>query len=97
MTAKSPSRAVRSWLEFEEAERVAWSAPGVRKVNNHIVVSGDCDDNDLGKLWIGSGLPPSNAIARLENQEWQPIWFKVAQLLQITLLFYWTATEVLDL
>ena len=45
---------VRSWLEFEEAERVAWSAPGVRKVNNHIVVSGDCDDNDLGKLWIGN-------------------------------------------
>jgi osmotically-inducible protein OsmY len=29
---------VRSWLEREEAERVAWSAPGVTTVDNHIKV-----------------------------------------------------------
>jgi osmotically-inducible protein OsmY len=31
--------AVRSWIEREEAERVAWSAPGVTKVEDRILVS----------------------------------------------------------
>jgi osmotically-inducible protein OsmY len=30
---------VRSWVEREEAERVAWAAPGVTKVEDRIVVS----------------------------------------------------------
>jgi osmotically-inducible protein OsmY len=30
---------VRSWVEREEAERVAWSAPGVTRVEDRIVVS----------------------------------------------------------
>jgi osmotically-inducible protein OsmY len=30
---------VRSWIERQEAERVAWSAPGVTKVEDRIVVS----------------------------------------------------------
>lgn len=30
---------VRSWVERQEAERVAWLAPGVRKVEDHIIVS----------------------------------------------------------
>jgi osmotically-inducible protein OsmY len=30
---------VRSWIEREEAERTAWSAPGVTKVDDRIVVS----------------------------------------------------------
>ena len=30
---------VRSWIEREEAERVAWSAPGVIKVEDRIVVA----------------------------------------------------------
>lgn len=30
---------VRTWLEKEEAERVAWSAPGVASVDNRVVVA----------------------------------------------------------
>jgi osmotically-inducible protein OsmY len=30
---------VRSWIEREEAERVAWSAPGVTRVQDRIVVA----------------------------------------------------------
>lgn len=30
---------VRSWAERQEAERAAWQAPGVMKVNNQIIVS----------------------------------------------------------
>ena len=30
---------VRSWVEREEAERTAWSAPGVVRVEDRIVVS----------------------------------------------------------
>jgi osmotically-inducible protein OsmY len=30
---------VRSWIEREEIERVAWSAPGVTKIEDQIVVS----------------------------------------------------------
>jgi osmotically-inducible protein OsmY len=31
--------AVRSWIEREEAERVAWSAPGVTRVVDQIIVT----------------------------------------------------------
>jgi osmotically-inducible protein OsmY len=33
------SGTVRSWVERHEAERVAWSVPGVTKVEDHIVVA----------------------------------------------------------
>jgi osmotically-inducible protein OsmY len=33
------SGSVRSWAEYAEAERAAWAAPGVTKVNNQIVVA----------------------------------------------------------
>jgi osmotically-inducible protein OsmY len=31
---------VRSWAERQEAERAAWAAPGVTKVDNRILISG---------------------------------------------------------
>ena len=35
------SGVVRSWLERDEAERIAWSTPGVASVENRIVVMPD--------------------------------------------------------
>jgi hypothetical protein len=32
------SGAVRSWLERHEAERLAWSVPGVTRIENRIVI-----------------------------------------------------------
>jgi hypothetical protein len=29
---------VRSWAERQEAERAAWSAPGITKVDNRLIV-----------------------------------------------------------
>ena len=29
---------VRSWAERQEAERVAWAAPGITKIDNRIVI-----------------------------------------------------------
>jgi osmotically-inducible protein OsmY len=30
---------VRSWAQRQEAERAAWAAPGVAKVDNRIIIS----------------------------------------------------------
>ena len=30
---------VRSWAERQEAERAAWAAPGVRRVDNRIIIA----------------------------------------------------------
>jgi osmotically-inducible protein OsmY len=54
---------VSSLPKREEAERVAWSAPGVTNINNQIVVNGD--DNELGKMWVGNrGCEPEGVEKR---------------------------------
>lgn len=30
---------VHSWFEREEAERAAWAAPGIRRVEDHLIVA----------------------------------------------------------
>jgi osmotically-inducible protein OsmY len=54
------SGTVRSWLERHEAERVAWSAPGVTKVEDRIVVAHPwpAHDEAAGNASARKGCPP---------------------------------------